>query len=183
MVYLFFPDRLIFYKLRCKPGIGVQIIVGGITVMRFLIINGPNLNRLGMRDPVHYGSMTLKQLNVYVKNALGDMGIAARFFHSSYEGAIVDCLHKAQGRFDGILLNIGALTHYSYAIRDAIECIEVPVCEVHLSDIAEREDFRKKSVISDVVRFTVKGLKQDSYTEAAKLLKGSILSQNREKPE
>lgn len=132
--------------------------------MKFLIINGPNMNMLGKRDPAMYGSMTLLELNCYIDDFCKKNGDEAEFFQSSYEGAIVDKLHSAKA--DAVLLNAAAYTHYSYAIRDAIECINVPVCEVHLSDTALREDFRKVSVIGDVVAFTVKGLKQDSYIEA-----------------
>lgn len=132
--------------------------------MKFLIINGPNMNMLGKRDPSLYGSMTLKELNDYINEFCHKNGDIAEFFQSNHEGAIIDKLHSASA--DAILLNAAAFTHYSYAIRDAIECIAVPVCEVHLSDTDLREDFRKVSVIKDVIKFTVKGLKQDSYIEA-----------------
>jgi 3-dehydroquinate dehydratase-2 len=141
--------------------------------MKFLIINGPNLDMLGKRDPGLYGSITLKELNDYIAAFCAKNGDEAEFFQSNCEGAIIDRLHNAKA--DAVLLNAGAYTHYSYAIRDAIECAGVPVCEVHLSDTDLREDFRKVSVIRDVVRFTVKGKKQDSYIEAINRFK-EILS-------
>lgn len=134
--------------------------------MRFLIINGPNLNMLGKRDPKIYGTLTLSALNNYIKEFCEKSGDFCEFFQSNCEGEIIDKLQRADA--DAILLNAGAYTHYSYAIRDAVECIKVPVCEVHLSDTDKREEFRKTSVIRDVVKFTVKGLKQDSYIEAIK---------------
>ncbi len=139
--------------------------------MKFLIINGPNLNMLGKRDKNQYGSMTLAELNAYISEFCAKNGDEAEFFQSNCEGEIIDRLHAAAA--DAVLLNAGAYTHYSYAIRDAIECISVPVAEVHLSDTDLREDFRKVSVIRDAVKFTVKGLKQDSYIEAINKFKES----------
>ena len=134
--------------------------------MNFLIVNGPNLNMLGLRDPKIYGTLTLGELNGYISDFCKAGGDSAEFFQSNCEGEIIDILQSANA--DAILLNAGAYTHYSYAIRDAIECIKIPVCEVHLSDTDLREDFRKISVIREVVKFTVKGLKKDSYIEAIK---------------
>lgn len=137
--------------------------------MKFFIINGPNMNMLGLRDASQYGTMTLSQLNDYIQQFCAKLGDSAEFFQSNCEGEIIDALHSSDA--DAILLNPAAYTHYSYAIRDAVECIKIPVAEVHLSDILKREDFRKNSVLTDVVKFTVKGLKQDSYTEAIKKFK------------
>ena len=139
--------------------------------MKFLIINGPNMNMLGKRDPSLYGNMTLNELNSFIDDFCQKNGDEAQFFQSNHEGDIVDKLQSADA--DAILLNAAAFTHYSYAIHDAIECISVPVCEVHLSDPSLREAFRKFSVIEDVVKFTVKGLKQDSYIEAINQFKQS----------
>lgn len=132
--------------------------------LKFLIINGPNLNMLGRRDSRHYGTLTLESLNELIKTYAEEKGCKAEFFQSSFEGAIIDKLHTAD--CDAVLLNAGAYTHYSYAIRDAIECIKVPVAEVHLSDTSKREPFRHVSVIRDVCKFTIQGLKQDSYLRA-----------------
>lgn len=140
--------------------------------MKFLIINGPNLNMLGKRDVNLYGNMTLNKLNDYIEEFCEKKGDNTEFFQSNSEGDIIDKLHTAEA--DAILLNAGALTHYSYSIRDAIECIKIPVCEVHLTDTDLREDFRKISVIRDVVKFTVKGLKQDSYIEAINRFKEQL---------
>lgn len=145
--------------------------------MKFLIINGPNLNMLGKRNPKLYGSLTLNELNEYIADFCSKNGDSAEFFQSNHEGDIITALQNAKA--DAILLNAGAFTHYSYAIRDAIDCISVPVCEVHLSDIDLREDFRKVSVIREVVKFAVKGLKQESYIEAIKRFKLLLKEDNK----
>lgn len=132
--------------------------------MKFLVINGPNLNMLGKRDKTLYGRLTLEELNKYISDYCASLGDEAEFFQSNCEGEIIGALQAASA--DAILLNAGAYTHYSYAIRDAVECIGIPVAEVHLSDTDKREDFRKFSVLSGVVKFAVKGLKQDSYIAA-----------------
>lgn len=137
--------------------------------MKFVIINGPNLNMLGKRDPAHYGFMTLERLNALIEDYCRSNGDECEFFQSNCEGEIIDRLQSCD--CDAVILNAGAYTHYSYAIRDAIECVSVPVAEVHLSDTDRREDFRKVSVIRDVVKFTVKGLKHESYLEAIRRFK------------
>lgn len=137
--------------------------------MKFLVINGPNMNMLGKRDAYLYGSMPLRALNRYIARYCKENGDSVKFFQSNHEGDIIDALHNAKA--DAIIINPAAYTHYSYAIRDAIECINIPVAEVHMSDISSREDFRKKSVISDVVKFTVTGKKEKSYTDAIKQFK------------
>ena len=132
--------------------------------MKFLIINGPNLNMLKFRDKEQYGDLSLKQLNEFIKGFCKDKGVQVKFFQSNFEGAIIDKLHKA--KCDCIILNAGAYTHYSYAIRDAIECIKPKVIEVHLSDISKREEFRKISVIKDVCMYSISGQGKFSYTRA-----------------
>ncbi|MBR2471245.1 MAG: type II 3-dehydroquinate dehydratase [Clostridia bacterium] len=136
--------------------------------MDILVINGPNLNMLGKRDPKHYGTQTLDDVNEYIKASFPEINFT--FFQSNHEGAIIDTLHAASGKFDGIVMNAGAYTHYSYAIADAIDCIGVPVAEVHLSNIHEREDFRKISVISANCIGQIAGLGKDSYIEGVKLI-------------
>ena len=130
---------------------------------RILVLNGPNLNRTGIREPSVYGSATLDDINNAIAEAASSLGIEVEFFQSNHEGVLIDCLHDADGRFDGIILNAGAFTHYSYAIRDAIASIRVPTVEVHMSNVAAREDFRHTSVISEVCIGTIAGFGNFSY--------------------
>lgn len=132
------------------------------------MIHGPNLNLLGERDPQQYGSMTMNEINQQLIDAFE--GIELRFFQSNSEGAIIDSLHEHRKWADGIVINPGAYTHYSYAIRDAIEAIQVPTVEVHLSDIHSREPFRQISVISDVCIAQISGKGCKSYLEGVKEL-------------
>ena len=137
---------------------------------KIFVIHGPNLNLLGIRETDIYGSMTLKELNKLVKKYAQSKGVNVKFFQSNHEGKIIDEIHRARNKFDGIIINPGALTHYSYALRDAIAGIGIPTVEVHLSDIHKREDFRKKSVIKDVCVGQISGLGKDSYLQAIDLL-------------
>ena len=132
--------------------------------MKILIINGPNLNYLGRRKPEIYGRRTLDELNEYIRSNFKEDTL--EFFQSNHEGAIIDKIQEAPQKYDGIVLNAGAFTHYSYAIRDAVEACEIPVVETHLSNTAAREDFRSVSVISEVCRGTVAGFGADSYVLA-----------------
>lgn len=136
--------------------------------MNFLIINGVNLNLTGLRECDVYGTKTLEEINEQIAVSCAKNGDTVRFFQSNYEGAIVDELQKAflQGGVDGILLNAGAYTHYSYAIRDAVAAISIPVVEVHLSNVFAREEFRRKSVLSDVCVGSVCGFGAGSYLAA-----------------
>jgi 3-dehydroquinate dehydratase-2 len=136
--------------------------------MKFLVINGANLNMLGRRDPRYYGTLTLSELNGKVKEYADKLGAAVEFFASNHEGAIIDKLQTTDA--DAVILNAGAYTHYSYCIRDAIECITPPVCEVHLSDITAREPFRQVDVLRDVCVGCICGKKEGSYFEAMELL-------------
>ena len=113
--------------------------------MKIIVINGPNLNMLGKREPTIYGNNTLEDLENYIKNEFKEK-VHIEFFQSNYEGAIIDMLHKANDEFDGVVINPGAFTHYSYAIHDAIKSIKTKVVEVHISNIHQREEFRQKSV-------------------------------------
>lgn len=123
---------------------------------------------LGKRDQTHYGALTLNELCAQVKNYAAARGAEVRFFQSNCEGEIINALHAAKE--EGIILNAGAYTHYSYAIRDAVECLSVPVVEVHLSDIYSREDFRKVRVLEGVVKACFVGKKEKSYFEAVDFL-------------
>ena len=137
---------------------------------RILVVNGPNLNLLGIREPGIYGNDTLETLCDTVKAEAARLGATVDCFQSNHEGAIIDTLHGAMGTYDGVILNAGAYTHYSYAIRDAIAAIRLPVVEVHLSDIHAREPFRHISVIEPVCTAQISGLGVGSYLKALALL-------------
>lgn len=137
--------------------------------MRVLVIHGPNLNLLGEREPEIYGSKTLADIDGEIARAASALGIEVACAQYSSEGEIVDALHAARGDADAVLLNPGAYTHYSYAIADAVAAIRIPVIEVHLSNIAAREEFRARSVVAPVSRGTVAGFGADSYVAALQL--------------
>ena len=139
-------------------------------MLRILVINGPNLNLLGRREPDVYGTATLDDIEAMVAGRAAELGVDVCFFQSNHEGAIIDRLHEAIGVCDGAVLNPGAYTHYSYAIRDAIAAIGIPVVEVHLSDIAAREDFRRVSVTAEVCVAQISGLGPRSYLEGLESL-------------
>ena len=133
--------------------------------MKFLVINGVNLNLTGKREQSVYGMKTLEEINAEIKAFAFKNGDEVEFFQSNHEGAIVDKIHEAflLGGCDGILLNAGAYTHYSYAIRDAVAAVSLPVVEVHMSNVHAREEFRHVSVISEVCKGTVCGFGAGSY--------------------
>jgi len=139
-------------------------------MLRVLIINGVNLNLLGHREAKHYGTDTLDNINHFIEDQFKSQYIDIEFFQSNIEGEIVNRLHEAMGNFDGIVINPGAYTHYSYAIRDAIESIKIPTVEVHLSSIHSREDFRKNSVTSEVCIGQISGFKKFGYVYAIEAL-------------
>ena len=130
---------------------------------RILVIHGPNLNLLGTREPEVYGSTTLAEIDAMLHELGQELGVEVESFQSNHEGAIIDAIHGARERCDGILLNPGAYTHYALAIRDAISAVGLPVVEVHLSNIAAREDFRHKSVTAAGCIGQISGLGFDSY--------------------
>ena len=121
-------------------------------IKKILVIHGPNLNLLGEREPGVYGNMTIDTLNDNIIERAKEQGMQCEIFQSNHEGAIIDKLHAARTSFDGVILNAGAYTHYSYAIRDAIAAIKIPVIEVHISNVFARDAFRANSVISEVCR-------------------------------
>ena len=141
-----------------------------------LVIHGPNLNLLGTREPNIYGKLTLNEINNKMMAKAETMGIRLECVQSNYEGVIVDAIQQAEGRYECIIINAAALTHYSIAIRDALTAISVPGIEVHLSNIYRREDFRHNSVISAVVYGQISGFGVNSYLlalEAAARIIGS----------
>ncbi|MCF6238696.1 MAG: 3-dehydroquinate dehydratase [Candidatus Marinimicrobia bacterium] len=133
---------------------------------KIFIIHGPNLNLLGTRNPDQYGSLTLDKVNTAIRKKARDLNLETRIIQTNHEGRIIDLLHRRRKWADGFILNPGAFTHYAYAIRDAIEAIGTPVVEVHLSNIYEREAFRKISVTKGVCAAQFYGKKVESYLEA-----------------
>ena len=135
-----------------------------------LLLNGPNLNMLGVREPAVYGSDTLALIEQEVVAYGAERGVHIDCFQSNHEGALIDKLHEAHASYDGVIYNPGAHTHYSYALRDAIGSISTPVVEVHLSDIEAREEFRRVSVIAPVCIAQIKGKGKAGYKEALDVL-------------
>lgn len=125
---------------------------------RILVINGPNLNMLGIREPGIYGHDTLEDIVERLQLIAAEKGVDLEAVQSNSEGDIVDAIHAAYGRCDGIIINPGAYAHYSYAIRDAIEAVHIPAVEVHISNVYSREEFRSHSVIAPVCRGQISGL-------------------------
>ncbi len=132
-------------------------------IVKILIIHGPNLNLLGTREPEVYGSATLEEINRRLRAYAADKGVEVRTFQSNHEGAIIDAIHQAVGWADGLVINPGAYTHYSYAIRDAIAAVGLPAVEVHLSNVQAREDFRHLSVVAPVCLGQIAGFGWQSY--------------------
>lgn len=143
--------------------------------MNILVLNGPNLNMLGLREPEFYGNRTYGDLENYIKGICKDLSIEVDIKQSNLEGIMIDILHWANDNFDGVILNAGAFTHYSYALYDAIKSISIPVIEVHLTDINNREDFRKVSVIRKACKGSIMGLGFESYKEGINLLLKEVL--------
>lgn len=138
--------------------------------MNIQVINGPNMNMLGIREPEIYGSLTLEEINRQLMKKGEELGISLDFYQSNHEGAIIDKIQDCYGKADGLVINPGAYTHYSIAIRDAIAAVGIPTVEVHLSDINSREDFRKISVIKNVCMKQIWGKGINSYSEALEYL-------------
>lgn len=134
---------------------------------KILVMHGPNLNMLGTREPEIYGSTTLQDINDMLASQAKEQGIETEFYQSNYEGGLIDTIQQAPAKgIDFIILNAGAFTHYSIALRDAIASVNVPVIEVHISNVHTREEFRHKSVIAPVVMGQILGFGTDSYSAA-----------------
>ena len=140
---------------------------------KVLLIHGPNLNLTGQREPGIYGSNTLASINAEVVQKCERLGMDCSVFQSNSEGALIDRIHAAREDCDAIIMNAGAYTHYSYAIRDAIKAITIPVVEVHISDIEKREEFRHLSVTAPVCIAQIRGHGFESYTMGIDLLAGA----------
>jgi 3-dehydroquinate dehydratase-2 len=142
---------------------------------RVAVLHGVNLDALGRRPSEHYGELTLQQLEMRIERFARELGLEVVFFQSNHEGEYVEELHKAPDYADGLLLNPGAWTHYSWALRDAVEVTGLPCIEVHLSDVEHREPFRRTSVLEDVRAGRVSGMGVDGYREALGQLKAAFV--------
>ncbi len=135
--------------------------------MKILVLLGPNLNMVGIRKKEVYGTQTAEDINKMIVKHATQKGVECDVFQSNHEGVLIDKIHSVLNKYDGVVINPGAYTHYSYALRDAIECVaEVPFVEVHMSDISSREDFRKISVTEPVCVKQIMGYGADSYLMA-----------------
>ena len=130
---------------------------------KLMLILGPNLNMVGTREKGVYGSVSAEDINKEVTNYANNNGCSIEIYQSNHEGEIIDKIHSSIDKFDGVIINAGALTHYSYALRDAISSIETPFIEVHMSNVHKREEFRHKSVITAVCTGVIAGFGKDVY--------------------
>ncbi|MBP5739693.1 MAG: type II 3-dehydroquinate dehydratase [Spirochaetia bacterium] len=137
---------------------------------RILVINGPNLNMLGIREPEIYGTATFSELEESIRMWASDLGVEVKLFQSNHEGAIIDEIQAAFGKFDGIVINPAGYTHTSVAIPDAIKAVGIPAVEVHISDVDNREDFRKVSYVQSACIATIRGKGFPGYKEALEIL-------------
>jgi 3-dehydroquinate dehydratase II len=141
---------------------------------RVEVLHGVNLDALGRRDPEHYGDLTLNELETRVKRDGRALDLEVAFFQTNHEGELVERLHRLPDVADAAILNAGAWSHYSYAIRDALEIAGLPTVEVHLSDVHAREEWRRRSVFADLVIAKIVGKGADGYREALELLRGRL---------
>jgi 3-dehydroquinate dehydratase-2 len=141
---------------------------------RVEVMHGVNLDQLGRRDPLLYGTLTLAELERQIEQDARELGLVTRFFHTNHEGAFVERLHALDGHADAILLNPGSWTHYAWAIRDALEIAALPAVEIHLSDVQRREPWRRVSVIGDLCVATISGLGPAGYRDALVRLQSEL---------
>lgn len=147
---------------------------------RVAVMHGVNLDQLGRRPAAHYGTLTLMQLEARIAQFAEELGLTVQFFQTNHEGQFVEELHRLEDTADGLILNPGAWTHYSYAIRDALEIAALPTVEVHLSAVEEREEWRRVSVIRDLCIDTVSGKGPDGYRDALARLRDELSSRAKE---
>lgn len=145
--------------------------------MKFLVINGPNLNMLGLREPAVYGNRNFAALCEFIRQSCADIGVECELYQSNHEGDIVDKIQSAYGNFDGIIINPAAYTHTSVAILDALKAVAIPTVEVHISAIDQRESFRQFSYVSLVAKKTIAGHGFAGYGEAIRWLAGEVRGQ------
>jgi 3-dehydroquinate dehydratase-2 len=138
------------------------------------VMHGVNLDQLGRRDPLLYGTLTLPELEQRIEREARALGMTASFFQTNHEGAFVERLHSLEGKADALLLNPGSWTHYAWAVRDALEIAALPAVEIHLSDVQSREPWRRVSVIGDLCFATISGRGPDGYGEALALLRDEL---------
>lgn len=138
---------------------------------KILVILGPNLNMVGVREKGIYGEETAQSISEQIKTFANEQGFSVEIYQSNHEGDLIDKIHAAREIFDGAVINAGALTHYSYALRDAIACVKIPFVEVHMSNIHAREEFRHTSVIAPVCAGQIAGFGKNSYFLAITALK------------
>ncbi len=143
---------------------------------RILVLQGPNLDQLGTREPHHYGSLTLEQLHAGLERLAHELGVELEFLQSPHEGVLVDALHRARGRCHGVLINAGGLTHGSVSLRDAVAACGLPVVEVHMTNPSAREAFRHRSLIAGAALGVVQGFGADSYSLALRGLAARLAS-------
>lgn len=146
------------------------IVADSRSAKRILVVHGPNLNMLGQREPEHYGSRSLADINQSLTAKAAELGLALSIFQSNHEGEIVDTIQQAAGRVQGLIINPAAFTHTSVAIRDAVLLLQVPTIEVHLSNIHSREPFRRHSYIADIATAQISGLGESGYLFALETL-------------
>ncbi|MGA2454304.1 MAG: type II 3-dehydroquinate dehydratase [Solirubrobacteraceae bacterium] len=144
---------------------------------RIEVMHGVNLDQLGRRDPALYGTLTLAELEQRIESEARDLGLSTRFFHTNHEGQFIERLHALRGpptEADAILMNPGAWTHYAYSIRDALEIAGLPALEIHLSDVKQREPWRRVSVIGELCFASISGRGADGYSDALALLREEL---------
>jgi 3-dehydroquinate dehydratase-2 len=147
-------------------------------VTKILVLNGPNINFLGRRNPDIYGTMTLEQLNQEIAQKARSLGVEIACFQSNSEGSLIDCIQEHWANINGIVINPGALTHYGYSLKDALIDAAVPVIEVHLGNIHAREEWRRRSIIADIARGQIAGLGWRGYTAALDIMVGMLQDEN-----
>lgn len=148
-------------------------------MIRLLVLHGPNLNLLGVREPEVYGTVTYDDLNRRIRDKAQALGVEVRILQSNSEGELIDAIHDALSWADGIIINPGALTHYSYAIRDALAAVRLPCLEVHISNVHAREEWRRRSVIAPIVTGQIAGLGAHGYLLALEAMKHLIEESHR----